>query len=324
MNAILTIIAKRRKKSVVLVSLTMTMLIMLLFARRVHSFERYDVVVVESSAFKTYEDVIAGFKSSCNCNVKKIIPLDLYGKQTIDEIYDLKPRIVFAIGEKALKYLSSINDLPIIYTMVHDPKPLVDDKKNVIGVTTHIPFEKQLSTIAKIFTSVKRLGVMYNPKDSIGTATMNGVLSRASSLGITLTEGKFHNSRDLISAVDKMDGNIDALWLIPDALMTSPELIEYIMLYSIKYNVPVFSFTDKHLDLGASLVITTAPADVGIQAGELASIMVRSGSQPDNLINESNYATVMINKIVVAKMSLVIAESFKNRDTLKLDLTKRN
>ncbi|MBF0464668.1 MAG: hypothetical protein HQK88_07835 [Nitrospirae bacterium] len=301
-----------------------TMLFTLLSVDTGRCADRYDVVIVESSAYKIYEDVISGFERTCNCNVKKIIPADMYGDTTLNEIYNSRPRLVFAIGSKALQYLSGINDLPVIYTMVHDPKPLINDKKNFIGITMDIPYEKQLSTIASIFTSVKRLGIVYHTGNSVGPPAINHILNKAASLGITVTEGKFHDSKDLVTVVDNMDGNIDALWLIPDVLMASPAIIEHIMLYSINYKVPVFSFTDKHLDMGACLSIMTKPDDMGTQSGELASSMISGGSHPDNLINQSQYATVTINKIVTSKMKVTIAENFKSKDIIKIDLTKKN
>ncbi|QWR76758.1 ABC transporter substrate-binding protein [Candidatus Magnetomonas plexicatena] len=298
------------------------MLFMLLTTDTGWCADRFDVVIVESSAYKIYEDVIAGFERTCNCKVKKIIPLDS-GDTTLNEIYNSKPRLVFAIGSKALQFLSGVNDLPVIYTMVHDPKPLVNDKKNFIGITMDIPYDKQLDAIASIFTSVKRLGIVYHTGNFIGPA-INHILNKAASLGITIMEGKFHDSNDLVTAVDNMDGNIDALWLIPDVLMATPAIIEHIMLYSIKYKVPVFSFTDKHLEMGACLSIMAKPGDIGAQSGKLADLMISGGSHPDNLINQSQYATVTINKIVASKMNLIITDNFKSNDTIKIDLSKKN
>ncbi|MBF0565906.1 MAG: hypothetical protein HQK89_11740 [Nitrospirae bacterium] len=322
MISVAVIVVKKLIKSPVCFSFT-ALLALFLFVQPAHCAEKYDVIVIESSGFRTFEDVVAGFKSTCNCNIKKIIPIDVYSDITLDEVYRLKPRVIFAIGAKALRYLSVINDLPIVYTMVSRPRTIVEEKKNIIGVSTEVPFEKQLNAISRIFPSVKRLGIMYNPADSINTTTFNNISSKAALLKITLTEGKFHNSKGLISAVDLMDGNIDSLWLTPDPLMTSPELIEYIMLHSIKYGIPVFSFMDRHLELGASLVITTDPGDVGTQAGEIANIMSRS-LQPENYINESKFATVMINKLVASKMGCPIAESYKNKNIFKIDLMKKN
>lgn len=323
MISIAVIVVKKLMKSPVFFTFTALLSAVLFFVQPAQCAEKYDVIVIESSGFRTFEDVIAGFKSTCNCNIKKIIPIDIYSDVTLDELYRMKPRVIFAIGARALKYLSVVNDLPIVYTMVTSPRTIVEEKKNIIGVSTEVPFEKQLSAIAKVFPSVRRLGIMYNPVESFSTSTFSSISSKAASLKIALTEGKYRNGKGLIAAVDLLDGNVDSLWLTPDPLLTSPELIEYIMLHSIKYNIPVFSFMDKHLDLGASLVITTDPSDVGTQAGEIANIMSRS-IQPEYFLNESRYATVMINKIVASKMGCNIAESYKNKNTFKIDLTKKN
>ncbi|MBF0344790.1 MAG: hypothetical protein HQL06_11230 [Nitrospirae bacterium] len=300
-------------------------LLLVCFLRSVaHASDQYNVVVVESSGFKAYEEVLSGFMSTCNCNVKKVVTLDQnkIGAGVLDEIQSLKPKMVFAIGSSALELLSVINDIPVVYTMVHNPKPKLEEKKNIIGVTINVPYEKQLSTITKIFPKVKRIGILYNPNNAIITKSLSKAFNSAASLGITLIEGKVQNSKEVVDTVDTMDGHVEAVWLIPDMLVASPELIEYIILYSIKYKIPVFSFTDKHLDLGASLSISTLPADLGIQAGEIARLTVYEGITPNSFINEAKYATVMINKVVASKMGFVIGDNYKNKDTLRIDLTK--
>jgi putative ABC transport system substrate-binding protein len=67
-----------------------------------------------------------------------------------------------------------------------------------------------------------------------------------------------------------MKTQIDAFWMFPDLTIVTPETVEYIMLFSLENKVPIITFSEKYVELGALLSIGIDSYDIGVQTGELA------------------------------------------------------
>ncbi|MEO5360804.1 MAG: ABC transporter substrate-binding protein [Nitrospirota bacterium] len=277
-----------------------------------------DVTVLESSAVKPYEDAIKGFEAACNCNIRQVIPVDHNGISVQDEIRKSRPGLIVAVGEEALRKSLAFKDIPTIYMMVLNPSKVIKNHENVTGVSMEIPAHKQVASFVDVFPWIKRLGVIYNPQNT--DSFMKVAVTSAMRQGIVLAEGMVHSPKDVPSVLSSMRGKIDALWVVPDVTVVTPENMEFIMLHSIEFNLPVLTFTDKHVALGAVMSLDIDPYEIGRQAGGI----VKSGSAiaKDDKVYEASVAKVSINHITALKMAIAIKDNFKNKDVVKINLDR--
>ncbi|WP_420266178.1 ABC transporter substrate-binding protein [Candidatus Magnetominusculus dajiuhuensis] len=285
---------------------------LMLFIIYVPTASALDVAVIESSAIKPYEDAIKGFESSCNCNIKRVIPLDSNGF-SIEEIKRSRPGMVVAVGQEALTTALAFRDIPVLYMMVLNPSAIIQGHDNVFGVSMEIPAARQIASFVDVFPWVKRLGVIYNPANK--DVFMKDAAQSAKRRGVVLVEKKVQSPKEVPSVLQSIRDKIDALWILPDVTVVTPENTEFIMLYSIESNIPVITFTDRHVALGAVMSLNIDPYEIGRQAGDI----ITSGSgHIKKQIYEASIARVSINQITALKMAIAVNERFKNSGFAKI------
>ena len=92
-----------------------------------------------------------------------------------------------------------------------------------------------------------------------------------------------------------MKGKIDAFWMLPDITVICPETVEFILLFSIENKIPIFSFSEKYVEMGALMSLSINPVDLGKQAGQIAEkilagnyVMNIYGVEPEDIVISIN------------------------------------
>ena len=67
-----------------------------------------------------------------------------------------------------------------------------------------------------------------------------------------------------------MKGNVDAYWMLPDSMLITPESVEYLLLFSMQNRMPILTFSEKYLKMGAFMSLEINTFKLGKQAGEMA------------------------------------------------------
>jgi len=80
----------------------------------------------------------------------------------------------------------------------------------------------------------------------------------------------------------EMKGDIDVFWMLPDVTVMTPETVEFLVLFSLKYRIPLLAPSEKWLDLGAFLSTGIDAFDMGAQAGDMAN-KILSGRHVKNV-----------------------------------------
>ena len=57
--------------------------------------------------------------------------------------------------------------------------------------------------------------------------------------------------------------------MVPDVTVITPETIDAMLLFSFRNRIPIFTFSDKYVEMGAMAAITVEPRDLGAQIGEI-------------------------------------------------------
>lgn len=272
----------------------------------------YEVIVLMSSDIKPYNEALEGFKQACDCSVR-VLSLNERGSSDLPEqIRKLKPDAVLAVGLGAFMRARSIKELPVIYTMVpHTTKAMSSIPENVSGVCMYLSPEKYINMMAEVFPGLKRIGVIYDPGNT--GIIVSEALRTARFKGIELVSIKTDRPEEVPSLIDNMKNKIDILWMLPDTTVVSSATFEYMLLFSFQNRVPIFSFADKYVEMGAVAGLSIVPFDMGIQAGEIMQKMVLKENLRGPLRIYARKTVLKINSRIADKMGIKISDQIKRK-----------
>lgn len=263
-----------------------------------------EIVVIQSLRVKPYDEAIEGFKSVCNSKIKRLVVSELERADVVEKISKIRPDIVIAVGMDALSRVKKIKNIPVVYLMVLNPPSILPGNKNITGVSMKIPQEKQLIALLNALPDIKNIGLLYDP-DRTGHFVKKAQAA-AKKIGIKLIAKEIHSSRDVPSLVMNMKGKIDLFWMLPDLTVVTPETVEFLLLFSLENRVPLLTFSEKYVPLGALMSIGIDAFDMGRQAGEMAK-KILSGRDIQNVQRvDARKAVVSINLKVAKKLEITI------------------
>lgn len=124
------------------------------------------VASVQSMDVAPYNEAFSGFESVCHAENKRIFLSELKEGTLAQKLSAISPDLILAIGPDALHAVKELSPLPILYTMVLNPEPVLKEASHITGVSINIPQEKQLDIILKILPGTTRIGLLYNPEET--------------------------------------------------------------------------------------------------------------------------------------------------------------
>jgi putative ABC transport system substrate-binding protein len=279
---------------------------------------RHEIVVVQSAHVKPYEEAIKGFERSCDANLQRIIISESQGKDVVREIKLKRPDMVLAVGPDALTLVKKIKDIPIVYLMVLNPQSALSGQENITGVSMNIPPGKQLQALVQRLPHTKRVGLLYDPKNT--GYLVKEVQQAAKDMDIVLTTRVVRHARDVATSAMEMKKDIDVFWMLPDVTVMTPETVEFLVLFSLKYHIPLLAPSEKWLDLGAFLSTGIDAFDMGAQAGDMAN-KILSGKEVKHVQQAlARKYVVSTNRIVAGKLGIGVNLAMaSNDDNEKID-----
>jgi putative tryptophan/tyrosine transport system substrate-binding protein len=261
-----------------------------------------EILVVRNLRIKPYSDALTGFQAVLGGKFGNINYTVLGAEDAASSLRRKKPDLVLAIGMDALHAVRRNTDIPIVYLMVLAPESLVHMEKNITGVSMTVSPEKQLAALRKILPGVRRVGLLYDPRKS--GQFVKRAQGAARDLRIELLAKEVNHPKSVLEALNSLKGAVDALWMIPDTTVVTPETAEMIMLFSLENRLPVSTFSVKYLEMGALMSLDINASDMGRQAGELASRILSGTNSRDITAVEADNPTLVINETVARKLRI--------------------
>ncbi|MFI5296271.1 MAG: ABC transporter substrate-binding protein [Thermodesulfovibrionales bacterium] len=281
-------------------------LILLFFLTFAHAYAgQKSVLIVQSANLGPYNEAVEGFKSSCQCASKELVLSDAVGLNIYREIRYIQPDVILAVGINALLRLKAIKDVPIVYAMVFNPESMQLAGANITGVSMNIAPEKQLSLLQEAFPGLHKVGLLYNPLKSGGFVKKALASSRDMSIKIIVKE--IHHPKDVPLKINSLKDKIDVFWMIADSTVFSPETVEYLFLFSFENKIPVLTFSEKYLPMGAVMSAIIDARDIGRQAGEMVAKILSGANVADIPSVDARKANVTINLITAKKIGRPIS-----------------
>jgi putative tryptophan/tyrosine transport system substrate-binding protein len=206
------------------------------------------VVALQSIRVAPYEHAVEGFTSVCGATMKRLVISELKGAEVAGTIYGINPDIVLAIGMDALLKVKAIKNIPVVYLMVLNPQSIFSGENNITGVSMNIPPDKQLHTLRETLPGMKRIGLLYDPKQT--GSLVRAARNAAGRIGIKILAMEVHSPREVPSSLHAMRGKIDIFWMLPDLTVITPETLELFLLLSLEDRIPILTFSEKYVELG--------------------------------------------------------------------------
>jgi putative ABC transport system substrate-binding protein len=218
---------------------------------------------------------------------------ELGGEDVVGEIRRTKPDLVLAVGMEALLKVRKISEIPVVYMMVLNPDSILGGEKNITGISMNIPPEKQLAVLHRVLPHTKKIGLVYCRRTAgrMADRTCRIAVKR----GIEVTALKAEGSKDFPGLLRSMKGDVDVYWMLPDSGVIAPDIVEDLILFSMRNGIPVFTFSDKYLKMGVLVSLQVDIFKLGKRTGEMAK-MILSGTPVSEIPEmEAVEATLTVN-----------------------------
>ena len=231
-----------------------------------------NILVVQSMPLITYEMVRKGFESICDARYRRLVFSD---NPDIDPagafaaaIKTTPTDLIFCIGHDALMEARIETQIPIIFTMILNPGPLLNHRRNITGIHMFPPPATQLQLLHTALPHLTQIGLVYTNEQT--KYQMQDALNAAKSLGLQVKAEKATHSIDLPKSLEAIKTDIQAFWMLPDAVIYNPIAINHLYRFSQRHRIPVLSFGEKYARKGALLTVGANEFKVGIQAARMA------------------------------------------------------
>ena len=272
------------------------------------------VVVIMSADVKAYRDALQGFKSSVRHQIVKVFHMNGdfgRGRKFLTEIEaKIKPDLIFVVGIWALQVVArqTVN-IPSVYAMVLNPLNVVGAKaQNITGASMNVPVDLTIRLFKQLGPKIERVGVIFDPAKTV--YLVNQAESVAQEQGIQLIAKQVRSPKQAIQALGSLAGKIDALWILPDATVLAPEVVQYMLLFSYRKKIPLLGISERQAQKGAVLSLSFASSnDIGKQAGELSNSILGGKTPAEIPYTTARQVKLTVNLKAARKLEMEIPKS---------------
>lgn len=262
------------------------------------------VAVVLSSNNRFYNSAVDGFNSVSYFTPKKFFLNDIKPKKLEGTLRLFRPNIILALGSDSLTAIRNIEDIPILFMFVPNPDTQ-DYSKNFHGIFMGIEPAVQIKTITEIIPELKKPGLIYGPNTSIDY--IKRYHSNSIERGLIVQAVRISNPSEFPEALFEMKNSIDHFVMIPDRQVITSQAMESLILFSMQNKIPIVTFSNKYLDLGAVIAISPDIYEMGRQAGNMANLII-SGKKLASQYHFIKKPVVTINRTVAKNLGIEIIE----------------
>lgn len=270
--------------------------------------EAYEILILQSSRAPAYEEALRGFRSLRRMTERVLVMSD-YSELDLKRIVrEERPLLIFALGDSAYATASRIRQLPVVVAMAPNFRGATHGHPSLTGIELHLPPERYLAILSAM--KVKRVGILANPSKSGNY--VRRLQQVAPAMGIEPVVREVSSAKEVAGRLASLRGNVDALWLLPDETAVARETTDAYFLFSIDQQVPVISFSSAYLGLGAAVTVEADRYEIGRQAAELATGILTTGSQPEQVVSSPKKFNLRTNPAVLRRLQLPQEFSTRN------------
>jgi putative tryptophan/tyrosine transport system substrate-binding protein len=229
--------------------------------------EAYQVLLLLSSRDRVYDQAVSGFRRGRDFSERVVVLSDYREADLNRAIREDRPQVIVAVGDRAVAAVRKNRQVPVVSLMALSLHRLSGTSPTFTGVDFLIRPERYLAILSAMKKT--RVGVLYDPDRS--AEYLRQARQAAARFGIELVPRVVKSPKEVIGKLEHLKGEVDAVWMIPDASAVDNASAEAYFLFSLGEQVPVISFSRSHLQLGAAVVLEADQEEMGRQAGEMTA-----------------------------------------------------
>lgn len=232
--------------------------------------------------------------------------------QALQSQENAHPQLVLSLGTLATVDLFNLHSsIPTLFSSILDPVSLGVVKtnrepgSNFTGTVLLVDPGKQLETLQLADPLVKRVGVLYTNNDPTSVPFLKKAELAASNLHMTLVSEPVSSGDDIDSDLNKLNGSVDAMWVIADPASTGPDALQATLTYCSARKLPILGLSSATVHAGALISLSPNITDLGALTAEMASSILSGNTQPATLSVRGPRATILsINLDVANKLGI--------------------
>ncbi|MCS7209520.1 MAG: ABC transporter substrate-binding protein [Fimbriimonadales bacterium] len=290
-----------------------------------------EVAILQSGEGGFYADVVQRFHKTLEQQGYALPTLTfvLKGDRTDHDlprrILERKPKVILAVGTDAALRLKEFyttlpaeQRIPVVFTLVMDPvqhgliRSAEESGERFAGAALALNPQKQLRALHDVVPTAQRIGVIYNPNEFVSQGFVNQARRDAERLGMSLVEAHAAQATQFESALQQLQGKIDAFWVIPDAAYRDPRAFQYALEFSRRQRIPILAYADRFVRDGA---LVGAGIDISEQGALAAEQVIRilEGEPPERLpLLTPRRVLIYYNLAVAQELNISIPEMLIN------------
>lgn len=258
----------------------------------------YEVLILQSSHAAAYDEALQGVRAMHRFS-ERLLVLSDYNHVDIQQIVrEEHPKLLVVLGDAAYATARKIRQLPVVVLMAPNYRGGSAGHPAMTGVTLYLPPERYLA----LFHALKlhRVGMLGHPGKN--GQYIRWVQKVAPEYAVEPVVREVASPRDVSGQLSSLQGQVDALWLLPDDTAVARETVEAYFLFSLQQQVPVIAFSGAYLQSGAAVALDLNRHDMGRQAGSMVAALL-DGKDVANLpVEFPRKAVVRTNLTVLRRL----------------------
>lgn len=261
--------------------------------------QAYDVLVLQSRRDPAYDEVLKGFSAGRDFS-QRVVVLSDYAEVDVTRIVrEEHPSLILAVGDTALKAARPVRQTPILAVMALAINTATKSQPNLTGISMFSQPERYLATFKAM--KARRVGIIHNPAKC--DWYLQQARRAANQMGIELVVREVSAPRETLAQLNTLAGKIDGLWMLPDSTAVTRETAEAWFRFSQEQSIPLVSFANAYLGLGAAAVVDIDRAELGRQTGVMAT-RILSGGGRSNEIEFPRQQAIKANNSVLNRLGI--------------------
>jgi putative ABC transport system substrate-binding protein len=281
------------------------------------------VVVVKSRNLLPYNQAVEGLKKTFAARdlTVQLREVELPSDPTKEESFlrsleQSRPDLVVTVGTQATLSVSRhIKSAPVVFSLVlfsGESESLLQNRPaNVTGSAMDIPINLQFERLREVIPELKRVGVIFNPQNSLGE--IEDARRAAREIGLMLVEIPVTSEAEVLQQVEGLKGKVDVLWSVADSTVFTPRSVDSILLLTLRDGIPFVGLSPSFVKAGALLSFSCDYQDVGSQSAEQALEILAGKSPADIPVAYPRRISLFLNLNTARAIHLEISQKLQSQ-----------
>lgn len=274
---------------------------------------RSTIIVVPTKAGGAYQEFLHALRGSL-ARSGSTVTITVVASEDIDAALfnPKKARLVVAVGTVATQKVFELNiALPVLGALLpRNSYRILEERARQQGKTyarsaivLDQPISRHMGLIRKILPNKKSLGVVLGPDtrflraDLMSAAKRDGLRIRIETMGY---------AQHLMGPLSRALEDADAFIAVADNVVSNRKTVQNLLLTTYRHKIPVIGYSRAYVRAGALAAVYSTPEQIGRQAGELVSSIVKSNSWNLPLSVFPKYFSVEVNRDVARSLGILL------------------